>query len=399
MPLPDAPAPPMNSATPTTSISYVQGTAPAALESQEQLSAEDGEAYQHFKALVATPGLLELLQECGVNTDGDGIWAGDGRPATSKIASQCAEALRRVTPRALAMDNGSDRQHLLASFSDRYDALLAEHTALQQRCQQMGAWQDAYTGLAQQVEVWQSAHQAATTRVEELTLENADLKVKVQARERRDIEPAEKQRLLQCLAQREAELKAVGDALQQLHEVMEDGTGEANARCAELEQQLTDARHALNAAENALQSEVVRSREARQEAASAAAREETYAVQARNAEREAMETNTALEALLQEKAKHLEERENHVDKRLVTSMLGLYQDHLSSGQTSLAEQVLSQTMQVIGGAPAMTDRQRLFATREAKPAGPLGDAFLDFLDKETSEAAASDARTILASNG
>jgi len=68
-------------------------------------------------------------------------------------------------------------------------------------------------------------------------------------------------------------------------------------------------------------------------------------------------------------------------------MLALYKDHLSTGQRRLAEQVLGQTFEILGGSEAAAERQRIrkLALEAKSPKGPLSDAFLDFLTKETSD--------------
>ena len=56
-------------------------------------------------------------------------------------------------------------------------------------------------------------------------------------------------------------------------------------------------------------------------------------------------------------------QEHLVDRRLVTSMLALYHDHVSSGQRALAEQVLNQTLQILGALGARVSlglQKRLF---------------------------------------
>ncbi|CAE8615813.1 unnamed protein product [Polarella glacialis] len=109
-------------------------------------------------------------------------------------------------------------------------------------------------------------------------------------------------------------------------------------------------------------------------------------------ERELRDSNAALEVLLKEKGQRMDEREYLVDRRLIASMLSLYLDHVSSGQRGLAEQVLAQALQVLGGAPAenLADRQRLRAVATAAEARlqsePLSSAFLDFLEREADEA-------------
>jgi len=370
-----------------------EGALTAALQGEvaqplAQLVSDASEARRRFAALLAVPCLIEVLQDSGAIGVDRAAWASAGSPSVPKIAAQCAEALRTLTPRLLGADKSSDKQYLLESFNERYDSLLAQYEVMQQRCRQMVEQEESNQQLAQQNQAWQSAHRTATARIEDLSLENADLKERLREFESR---PSEAQ-LLQRLAQREAEVRAANEALQRLQEVLEESSGRMDARCRELEQELQASR--LAAAELAATREagLAGVREAHEAAAAAAARESALLQRCSHAEREAQESNQALEALLQEKERHMEEREHHVDSRLVTSMLALYLDHLASGQRTLADQVLNQTLQVLGGLPAVADRQRLRSVTEAEEKlaeEPLGDAFLDFLTRETSSADAA----------
>ena len=105
-------------------------------------------------------------------------------------------------------------------------------------------------------------------------------------------------------------------------------------------------------------------------------------------ERELRESAEALELLLAEKARRLEDQEQLVDKRLVTHTLALYHDHVSSGQHALAEQVLTKALHVLA-VPEETQRSQVkkaLAKAEARMqrvgSEPLGNAFVDFLEKE-----------------
>lgn len=363
-----------------------------AAEAVPALCLEAADARNRFAALLSTPGLSDLIsRDCGTavsNSNQAFVWTGDpGRPSIPGIAAMCAEMLRLLAPRLLASDEQTDQQRLLASFSERYDTLLAQYEALQGKCQSITEREDCHNQLTQEVQAWQSAYHAATARVEELSLESADLKERARALNGRGVDPAEKRELLGRLAQREAEISAASDAMRRLQEVLEDGDGAAVAQCAELERKLHDAHRTLRSTEATCEAESARALEACEVAAAASAHEQELVARCRAAEAEARECSAALEMLLEEKGRYLDERENFIDRRLVTSMLALYMDHQASGQGALAEQVLGRTLQVLGAAPAVEARQQLraaAAAAEVRLAGPLGDAFLDFLTQETS---------------
>jgi len=111
------------------------------------------------------------------------------------------------------------------------------------------------------------------------------------------------------------------------------------------------------------------------------------AARCRGIEKDAQETSSALEVLLREKERFLEESEHLIDRRLVTCMLANYLDHLRSGQKNLADAALSQTIQVLGGLPDVEERQRLRAATASSQ--ELGKAFVDFLVQETEGAPGS----------
>lgn len=115
---------------------------------------------------------------------------------------------------------------------------------------------------------------------------------------------------------------------------------------------------------------------------------EKWMARCREAEKELRESNSALEILLDEKARRLDDQDHLVDRRLVTSTLALYHDHVSSGQHALAEQVLNTALHVLA-VPEDTQRSQVkkaLAAAEARMqrvgSEPLGNAFLDFLEKE-----------------
>eukprot|EP00927_Polykrikos_kofoidii_P065666 TRINITY_DN61396_c0_g1_i1.p1 TRINITY_DN61396_c0_g1~~TRINITY_DN61396_c0_g1_i1.p1 ORF type:complete len:514 (-),score=104.68 TRINITY_DN61396_c0_g1_i1:311-1852(-) len=348
--------------------------------SSMQLTSECLEARSEFEAMLSFPGLREILKL--ESKDDPAMFS------VPQIAKQCAHSLRLFAPRILTAHEGNDAQRLLTSFSERYDSLLQQYEQAQQRCKELSAHNDTDGRISpQQAEMWQAAHRASTERVEALSSENADLKERLRAFDSRSMEPAEKRDLLKKLAQRDADVRAAGDALRQLQEVMEDGVGSASQQNAQLLSELASAREELAAVRAACEVETARGRDAQESSAAAVASYDELRRRCDAAESEARDTNAALESLLKEKESHLEERGNFVDRRLVTSMLALYQDHLASGYGGLAEQVLEQTLQIMGGLPALTDRQRIhaIAERSKPPPGPLSDAFVDFLTKEAEE--------------
>mmetsp|Transcript_95140 Transcript_95140/g.268806 ORF Transcript_95140/g.268806 Transcript_95140/m.268806 type:complete len:561 (-) Transcript_95140:59-1741(-) len=380
----DADAPSQTAGSPSDAL---RDQAPAA---DEQLHRESAEAKRQFELLLTMPGLVDLLREVGAKEGKNGetcdFWSSATSPSVPQIAARCAEALRQLAPRALAADTNSDRHRLLASFSERYDTLFAQYEAVQQRCRDLTAQQERLEQNTQQVDTWKSAHASATASVEKLTLENADLRERIHALESRSADPREKRDLLQKLAQRDAEVRAAGDALRQLQDAVDDDASSLRARCDRLEKELQEVRRAACAAQDALESHATSAGAARDAAATATAREEAMAARCRRAEQENHETSLALEALLLEKEKRLEEREYLVDRRLVISMLALYQDYLASGEKVLAHQVLGQALQVLGHAEVpVAERRRVLAAASPKIAPPLADAFVDFLSQEVSE--------------
>lgn len=346
-----------------------------AAEPTSRLCDEAAEARRRFAALLGTPGLVELLGACPELHGGPVLWGSAGDPSVPRIAAQCAEALRLLAPRVLAAEHGGKAQHLLAAASERYGALLTQCDAAQRRCQHMEAEQ-------------RGSREELARKLEDLAVENADLKERIKVLHVQRAEPDDRPQLLRSLAQREAELRGLQGALQRLQEVLDDTTTATGARCTELERELQAARRCAAEAEAARMAQAAGLREAQEAAEAAAAREAALAARCLAAEREAREGVAALDVLLQEKGRHMEEREHFVDRRLVTSTIALCLDHLDSGQRSLAEQTLSQTLQVLGGESAMAERQRIrsaAAAAEERLAGPLGDAFLDFLTREAAE--------------
>lgn len=374
------------------------------LATPAQLREDAEEARHRYEALLATPGLPELLSRLVPVVSSEGgkepedetnCWDQKlaDRRSVPRIAADCAEALRRLAPRLLASDSDaepSDKQRLLTSFSERYDALFEQHEGLRRKCRELRERQPDHDGLADEVSAWQAAYSTATARVEDLSLQNADLKERTQQLQSSTLDPAERNRWRELVAEREAELLAAGAALRQLQEVMEDGAGDDIARCARLEGELRELRRAAAQAEANQSVDARTLQEAREVATGAAGRQAELIERCRAAEAELRENGAALEALLSEKGRHLDEREHLVDRRLVTSTLSQCLEHLSSGRAGFAQQVLGQTLQVLGGEPeeasALRQQVRNVVERQRAAAEPLGDAFLDFLTREASDA-------------
>jgi len=374
------------------------------LATPAQLREDAEEARHRYEALLATPGLPQLLSRLvdSVSTEGGqepetetNCWDQKlaDRRSVPRIAADCAEALRRLAPRLLASDSDaepSDKQRLLTSFSERYDALFEQHEGLRRKCRELQERQPDHDRLADEVSAWQAAYSTATARVEDLSLQNADLKERAQQLQSSTLDPAERSRWRDLVAEREAELLAAGAALRQLQEVMEDGAGDDSARCARLEAELRELRRAAAQAEANQSVDAQTLQEAREVATGAAGRLAELLERCRAAEAELRENGAALEALLSEKGRHLDEREHLVDRRLVTSTLSQCLEHLSSGRAGFAQQVLGQTLQVLGGEPeeasALRQQVRNVVERQRAAAEPLGDAFLDFLTREASDA-------------
>lgn len=384
---PDAQEPPRQGTAPTQRPQPTEAEVLAALRgesSNEQLCCDTAEAQRNFESLLTVPGAAALLN-----------LAVDVKASVPQIAAASTEALHRLAPRLLGDSGGdSDKQQLLVSFSERYDALLTRYNALQQKCREMSSRQDDVSDLGQQVDAWKAAHRAATERVEEVTLENGDLRERVRLMRAEGSDPREKQRLLQRLAEREAEIKAAGTALSQLQEVMDDSTSATDARVAELERELAAVRRRAQDAEAELRANAGVTQAARESSAAAERLCAEHEARRIAADREAAENADALEILLEEKGKFLDEREHHIDRRLVASMVANYLDHQASpGEEALAEQVISQLFRVLGGHPRQSDRGRLRSASASKSNGALSAppaSFADWLDMEMAEESVND---------
>lgn len=376
----------------------------AAAVSVDRLVDEAALARRRFSVLMGTPGFKELLEQMGEGSPGSPSRADfdvdSAEPSVPRIAALCAEVLRQVAPRLLAAQPSSDVPRILSEITAKHDTLLDQHEKLQQRHREALRALDQAELKAGQLDAWQSAHQASTSRIEELSALNAELKEQLRELKSSGLDSEERRKLQRQLAQKEAEVQAASAALQQLQEVIEEGDGASARRCAQLERELEQVRAAASSCKEDLEARLRAAMEATATSTAAASSEEVWKQRLAATEKELRETNLAIEQLLEEKGRRMEEREFLVDRRLVTSMLALHLDHLASGQRALAEQVLRQILNVLGGPPeeAVRSRQQVkaaAAAAEARLAEPLGPAFVDFLTREVdpSHHAANDART------
>eukprot|EP00811_Abedinium_folium_P027818 NODE_4254_length_1914_cov_3.141578.p1 GENE.NODE_4254_length_1914_cov_3.141578~~NODE_4254_length_1914_cov_3.141578.p1 ORF type:complete len:530 (-),score=155.47 NODE_4254_length_1914_cov_3.141578:104-1693(-) len=375
---------------------------------------EEAQARALYSELVRVPELRKLLQP--EPPGGDGEHGGPTEPLPvpapmlSTLALRCTSALQVLAPRALAVvaDDAStdDRQRLLASFSDRYDALLRQHQALQKRCREMQEDSDAN----EQLTVWKSAYATATTRIEELSMDNADLREKLRTLEDvrgggggrggsdslRSAEAEENEKvkrdLFQKLARRSEEVTAASDALARLQDVVDTATSQATQREAALLRDLDEARHKISEAEEALGKELARSGGEKASATATEDQQRELQQRCKTAEAELQEASQALEVLLQEKERFMEEREHAADKRFVTSVLASCLEHIASDDRGMAERVLTQTLHLMGGESAVEECRRLRGPKGGagvSRAEPLSQAFVEWLDQETMEAESS----------
>ncbi|CAE7389239.1 unnamed protein product [Symbiodinium sp. CCMP2456] len=355
---------------------------------------EQHEALKEFAELCELPGLKHSLQLLGAGSEASqdliqAISEKGTELSTAQVASWCCKVLRQALPQ-IALEAGSshapsETKRLLTSFNERYEKLLEEHMALQRRCRDLTSKNVQFEALAQQAEAWRSAHQAAICRVEQLSSENAELKEQMAALRRQGIESKERSQLQQLLRQKDAELQASADALLKLEEIMEE-QGALHEQNASLKRELRELQ-AAGARASGGASAIAVGVPAPEEPESLSVDMSVLSSRCRAVEAELKETSAALEALLEEKGRRLEDQEFLVDRRLVASMLALYHEHLASGQRALAEQVLAQALHVLGGVPEEAQKSRAqvkaaAAAAEARLAEPLGNAFLDFLEKE-----------------
>ena len=339
---------------------------------------ENHEALKEFAALRQLPALEETLESLGIQA---APFSHSADTSVPRVAILCCRVLRQALPKvALEERAPSEAKRLLVSFNERYEQVLEEHMALQRKCRDLTSRNVKCEALAQQAEAWQSAHQAAIARIEELSSENAELKEQMLLQKRQGMDPKERMQLQQLLSQKDAELQASADAMCQLEEIMEE-QNLLSDRNASLERQIRALRQAQE------------SQEPREPAKPSPVSHVTssehldLSARCRAAEAELKETSAALEILLEEKSRRLEDQEFLVDRRLVASMLALYHEHKASGQQALAGQVLTTALSILGGVPqeAQTSRASVkaaAAAAEARLAEPLGNAFVDFLEKE-----------------
>ena len=380
----------------TFSVSAINGEASANTLAQSKESAESEATKLEFRAVRDSP----YLESCLTEMDSDkatraGEWNKDDLSVPEIAALSCwtlRQLLPLAAPASRTAEAPSETQRLLRSFSDRYDVLLSEHSALQQRTRELSIANSELSRSAQQAESWKSAHGAAIARLEELSSENADLKERIRSQKdainqiRSEEHQLSKNQLAEKLEQKDAEIQALAGAMERLQEVVDDQSS-LMIKCSNLERKLEEAKQAKEL-EKPTSDELLHTQtgNVRKETHETAEGRQLLA-RCLHAEKELSETSAALEVLLEEKSRRLEDQEHLVDRRLVTSMLALYHDHVASGQRTLADQVLTQALHILGGVPEETQKSRqqvraAAAAAEARLAEPLGNAFLDFLEKE-----------------
>lgn len=146
-------------------------------EEEEELADEpvECEAAKEFKALQDSPFLERCLQRLG--PEKAELWRKE-RLELEDLASLSCWTLRQLLP--LVPLEANEAQRLLSSFGEKYEALFAEHQALQRRSSEAKSELDS---MAQQAETWRTAHQAAIERLEELSSKNAELREELKLRE------------------------------------------------------------------------------------------------------------------------------------------------------------------------------------------------------------------------
>lgn len=357
-----------------------------------ELKTDAVQARQRFEALLEIPGFKQMIGDMPVAEQGRGCQPSDedssptgpilgfAEPSVLQIAVLAA-LLPQLAPKILAVTGPEEKQELLGCFSERYDALRAGYHDLQER------WSEPND--TQEIETWKAAHQQALARVEEYSHQNAELKERLQYRRATGMDPLEKQELERKLAQRDAELAAASSAMLQLRDAIDDSSGAVTQRCAKLEQDLLVMQRKAESAEKELAAALLSLKAAQEASASAETRAVAAEQRSKQIQADAADNVDALDALLEEKGKYMEEREHYVDRRLVASMIANYLDHLQSRRQSLADQVIQQILQVLGGTDIAGSSAGARAREESQAAarakGPLLDSFAAWLDSEIAE--------------
>ena len=159
--------------------------------------------------------------------------------------------------------------------------------------------------------------------------------------------------------------------MERLQEVVDDQSSLA-IKCWNLERELREAKEARETVDPmsmAIKPDDEAWRRGTQTRQGSQESHEHLLARCQHAEKELSDTSAALEVLLEEKSKRIEDQEHLVDRRLVTSMLALYHDHVSSGQRALADQVLTQALHILGGVPEETQRKPPATERSSSGSG------------------------------
>eukprot|EP00922_Rhytidocystis_sp_ex-Travisia-forbesii_P022809 GHVS01033420.1.p1 GENE.GHVS01033420.1~~GHVS01033420.1.p1 ORF type:complete len:342 (-),score=71.97 GHVS01033420.1:524-1549(-) len=330
--------------------------------------------------------------------------------------------MERERDRHIHEEEKAHLRHSLASFTERYDALMKQYQKLQETCKDLTHAESTHsvvqTRLQQleaenedtmhQVRSWQEAHSALAESLHEVSVELAEQRGQNQRMETLEMELAEHKRtgmrlqeltesyqqvsdklhksvgececlsLQLCESRRSVDGLSIGvEEMQQLH----DDT------VARLEEELlnaqAEARHARAQMEAlcAVHEEVVLLRE--QIMGERTLREEGEKRRA-TLEADNKILSEAIEKLLHRIHKEKDERENFIDRRLISQMIHRHAEQ--RGNIKRRDQIFLLICDVIGLSEAEKERLGLFAdtskAMEAVANKNLSDQFMEFLDSE-----------------
>ena len=216
----------------------------AAVESPESEAAR-----MEFQAVQGSPYLESILSQLDSEKAARAKEWNKGSLSIPEIAALSCWTLRQLFPLVpatqLTNQGQSETQRLLTSFSDRYEALLMEHTALQRKARELSHANTELARSAQQTESWKSAHGTAIARLEELSSENAELKERIRSSwaNLNSDQDQSRDQFVRKLAQKDAEIRGLTEAMERLQEVVDDQSSLAT-KCWNLERELREAKEA-----------------------------------------------------------------------------------------------------------------------------------------------------------
>ena len=177
-------------------------------------SPESEAARMEFQAVQDSPYLESVLSQLDSEKAARAKEWNKGSLSIPEIAALSCWTLRQLFPIVPAPQTNqgqSETQRLLTSFSDRYEALLTEHTALQHRARELSHANTELARSAQQTESWKSAHGTAIARLEELSSENAELKDRIRSSwaNLNSDQDQSRDQLVRKVAQKDAEIRGL----------------------------------------------------------------------------------------------------------------------------------------------------------------------------------------------